>query len=147
VVAFITSIVFTVAMTLVAVPLAKRRPIGTPLTWGEAMVAATWVFAIFFLAYGIVPHQWLVYAENELQWRSDKLLYGPGAILKPQANGGWFPFTMNYLHVEHIIATVIYGVGLGAHIALFIWWQKRGTRKPAAEVAVSTYGRPLVRKG
>jgi hypothetical protein len=146
VVAFIASIIFTVAMTSLVVPLSKRRPVGTPLTWGEAMVAATWVFAILFLAYGVVPHQWLTYASNEMKWRSDKLFYGPAGILKPKVNGGSFPFTINYRQVMDAIATLIYGVFLGAHVFLWGWWQKRGT-KPSTEVAVSGYGRPLVRKG
>src|SRR3978361_2138934 len=96
VVAFIFSILATLAMTSLLVPVAKRRPVGTPLTWGEAMLAAIWVFAILFLAYGVVPHQWLTWASNEMKWRSDRLVFGPGNVLKPKANGGHFPFTLNY---------------------------------------------------
>jgi hypothetical protein len=146
VVAFITSIIFTIAMTALVVPVAKRRPVGTPLTWGEAMAAATWVFAILFMAYGVVPHQWLTWASNEMKWRSDRLVFGPGGVLKPKANGGWFPFTINYRHVMDAVATMIYGLFLGIHISLWGWWQKRGT-KVSTEVEVSGYGRPLVRKG
>jgi hypothetical protein len=146
VVAFIASIIFTLAMTSLVVPLSKRRHDGTPLTWGEAMVAALWVFAILFFAYGVVPHQWLTWASNEMKWRSDRLVFGPGNILKPKANGGNFPFTLNYRHVMDAIATLIYGVFLSAHIFVWTWWQKRGT-KPSTEVEVSGYGRPLVRKG
>jgi hypothetical protein len=147
VVAFIASIIFTIAMTLLVVPVAKRRPVGTPLTWGEAMVAATWVFAILFLAYGVVPHQWLDWASNELKWRSDRQFHGLGGIVKSQASGGWFPFTIDYRHLMDIVATLIYGVFLGLQIALWMWWQKRGSKPASAEVEVSGYGRPLVRKG
>ena len=145
-VAFIFSIFVTVALTLVVVPLSKRRPLGTPLTWGEAMVAAVYVFGLLFLAWGVVPHQWLTWAENELNWTASRNLHGPGGIFKPQANGGPFPFTMNYRHVSDTIAAGIYGVTLGAFGFIWTGWQRRGT-KPSTAAVVSTYGRPLVKKG
>jgi hypothetical protein len=144
-VAFITSILITLALSAAVIPVAKRRPVGTPLTWGEAMIAAVYLFGVMFLAYGVVPHQWLSWADNELKWRSDKLLFGPGNILKPKANGGHFPFTLNFQQVRDIIATVVYGFFLGIHVAGWVLWQKRGKAK-STEVAVSSYGRPLARK-
>ena len=74
--AFVSSIIATILMVAACLYVGNRRPIGTPVTWGEAMVAGTWVFGIMMLAYGIVPHQWLNYADNELLWRPDKLLVG-----------------------------------------------------------------------
>lgn len=144
--AFIFSIIVTVLLTLVVIPVAKRRPIGTPLTWGEAALAAVYVFGILFLAWGVVPHQWLTYAENELNWSAGKVVYGPGDVLQPQASGGDFPFTINYRHVKDAIAALIYGIGLMAFGFIWTAWQRRGTKK-STEVAVSSYGRPLVRKG
>ncbi len=145
-VAFVLSMVATVVLTLLVIPFGKRRPVGTPLTWGGAMAAATYAYGVMFLAYGIAPHQWLTHADNELSWRKDKLVFGPFDILKPQSLGGPFPFTINYSHIKDIIATAIYVVFLGLHIWIWAWWQKRGKAK-SVEVAVSTYGRPLVRKG
>jgi hypothetical protein len=145
-VAFLLSMGATLAMTLVVIPfgLRYRRP-GASLSWGEAMVASSYAFFVMFLAYGIAPHQWLTHADNELAWRRDVIVYGPGGILKPQANGGWLPFTINAEHVRDVIATVIYVVFFGLQIWIWAWWQKRGTAKKA-EVVVSTYGRPLVKK-
>ena len=115
----------------------KRRPVGAPLSWGEAMAAA--VFAMFLLLwwYAVIPHQWLTWAGNELGWRTDKLL------LEPTGNQ---PLTVSYQVVRDIIAVVIYGLGLTLHIALWAVWNDRGKKKPAA-VPASRYGRPLVRKG
>ena len=48
---------------------ARRRPVGTYHTWGEAMFAAACIFFLLFWIYGVVPHQWLVYADSELGWR------------------------------------------------------------------------------
>jgi hypothetical protein len=127
--------------------MAKRRPVGTPLSWGEAMFAAVYVFFVLFLAYGVVPHQWLNHADNNLRWRKDAILYGPYDILKPKALGGNFPFTLSYQEIRDIVAVLIYAIFLGLHIYLWTWWQKRGKAKPSTEVATSSYGRPLVRKG
>ena len=149
-VALITALLIGVALTALVIPVAKRRPVGTPLTWGEAMVASVYTFFLFVWFYAIIPHLWLSWADNELNWRPDKLLFGPADVVKPQALGGWFPMTISYQTLRDIIAVLIYVVFLGAQIALWVWWQKRGTRAAAAastEVATSDYGRPLVRKG
>lgn len=150
-VAFIGSLLVTILATAVVFPLAKRRPVGTPLTWGEAMVASVWIFFVMFWVYGLVPHLWLTWAGNELGWRPDKILYGPGDILKPQSMGGWLPFTITYQTLRDLIAVLIYVIFLVGQVWLWIWWQNRGKRAEAAVAAqaaiTSEYGRPLVRKG
>jgi hypothetical protein len=117
---------------------ARRRPIGTPLTWGEAMVAAVFAFAVMFIAYGIFPHQWLNFADNELKWRADKFLHGPGDVVDK------LPFDVTYEVIRDLIAVGIYVVLLGAQIALWSVWQKRGQTKPKA-LPRSAFGRPLLK--
>jgi len=138
-VATLTSLVVTVLLTLIVIPVAKRRPLGTPTSWGEGMLACTWMFGVMFLAYGVVPHQWLTYAGNELNWRADKILEGPGGIIAK------LPFTVTYEALKDIITVVIYVVFLGAQMYLTVWWQKRG-KKPAAIEPTSSFGRPLARR-
>lgn len=131
--------------------IARRRPVGAPLTWGAAMVGATAAFFLMFWIYGVVPHWWLVFADSELNWRADRMLVGP-------ALPGWWapdqhlltwalPFDLTYRVARDVIATVIYGFGLGAQLALHAIWQNRG--RPAVEVPepASRYGRPLVAGG
>jgi hypothetical protein len=144
--AFLFSLALTLILTFAVIPYGKRRKLGTPVSWGEAMVGATYIFFVMFLAYGVVPHQWLVHVQNELGWQSDKLLFGPGEILKSEAQGGSFPFDINYLQLGDVIVVVIYAFFLGLNIWIWSWWQKRGTKAAAAEIERSTYGRPLVRK-
>ncbi len=126
--------------------LAKRRPPGTPLSWGEALLAATYTFWLFWWVYGVIPHLWLTWADNELGWRSDAILWGPANLLRPQAEGGWLPFTVSKQALRDIVAVLIYGVYLVAPVALWAWWQGRGERT-APELEVTTFGRPLVKKG
>jgi hypothetical protein len=137
--AFVLSLVVTLGLPAVVIAYGRRRPVGTPITWGEAMAAATLIFFIVFMAYGVVPHQWLAWADNELGWRKDRILLGPGDILETV-----LPFTMTYQVIRDIIAAGIYIVFLGAQIALWAVWQNRGKSKPK-EIETSAFGRPLVK--
>ena len=111
------------------------------------MLAATYVFFAMFLAYAVVPNQWLPTRRTGSAGGPTRRCYGPGNILQAQSLGGSFPFEINYLQVGDAIAAAIYIVLLGLQLYIFSWWQKRGKAKPSAELATSTYGRPLVRKG
>ena len=145
-VAFVSSILLAVVLLGFVPYFAKRRPIGTPLTWGEAMVAATYAFFLMFWAYGVVPHLFLTWSDNELGWRSDNVVYGPFDILKPQALDGAFPMTISYQVVRDLLVVGLYVVFLGGQIALWAYWQGRGEKKKTADVVVSDYGRPLVKQ-
>ncbi len=145
-VAFTLSVIVSVILAGAIMSYMKRRPVGTPVTWGEAMFGAMVVFFLMFWIYGVVPHQWLAWADNELNWRTDKLFVGPGGILKAQAEGGSFPFTITYVVIRDVIAVVIYGIAIGGNVAMWAMWQNRGKAKSKAP-EVSTFGRPLVREG
>ena len=138
-----------------------RRPVGTPLTWGEAMMSATYVFFLMWWVYGVVPHQFLTWADSELAWRPDRFLNGPKIpgtdvhLFQAQSTeidgqGGWMPFTITYRTIRDIIAVAIYGVFLAGNIAVWSLWQNRDKAEAKAEEAKSapsSYGRPLVREG
>jgi hypothetical protein len=160
VVAFLISLIISFAMTAVVVRVARNRPVGTPLTWGEAFVAATWVFTLLFLLYGVVPHQFLAFADNQLGWRSDKIgiPLGPfGSMLNGKLGvkkGVLFPegiplpnghFILTAQVLRDIIAAGLYIVFLLVQIKMWLWWQKRDQRKPDQQELTSAYGRPLVR--
>lgn len=143
--AFLFSLVLTTLLALVVVPIGNRRPTHRKATWGEAMVGGVFIFAVMFLAFGVVPHQWIDHADKNLGWRRDKVVYGPFGIIKPRALGGPFPFTVSFEAIRDIIVVVIHVYYVGMMMILFAWWQRRGAAKPK-EVEVSTYGRPLVKK-
>ena len=146
--ALIFSLLLSTALALVAIPVAKRRPVGTPLTWGEAMVASVYAFGVMFVAFGVVPHQWVDHADKDLGWNRAKLLFGPFDIVKPQAFGGWFPMTLQYEALRDIVVVLIHVYYFALMIFLWVFWQNRGKRAATASTAVvtSTYGRPLVKK-
>ncbi|MYH87495.1 MAG: hypothetical protein F4125_02530 [Acidimicrobiaceae bacterium] len=82
-VALTLSVIVTLAGTAGILAYAKRRPPDAPHTWGEAMFGAMFVFFLLFMAYGVVPHQWLTWAENELAWRSDNFSSAGVAFSSP----------------------------------------------------------------
>lgn len=152
-VAFITSLILLVALLSPVFWYAKRRHVGDPLTWGEAIVSATYVFFILFWAYGVVPHQWLTWADAELNWRPDLVWLGPGGSMTLPVVGWtfetpWFPLTISAQAFRDVIATVIYIVLLGVQIRFWVWWQDRDKRAEA-QVAIepkTPYGRPLIKR-
>jgi hypothetical protein len=151
VVALIASILAFVAIVAIAMWVGKRRAPGDPYTWGEAMVGGTFVFLGMFVAYGLVPHLWLTWADSELKWRPDVLLsdypfWGVQlSFLSPVEKGGVIPMTISMQTIRDLIAVLIYVGFLGFNMWIFTAWQKRG-QKAGAEVAVSDYGRPLVKR-
>ena len=149
--ALLFSIVFLVIGVALCLAVGKRRPPGTPVTWGEAFVSGTFVFALMVLAYGIIPHEWLEYADNDLLWRSDKLLVAissEGFKFGQEAKtfGGTGRIIINYQAIRDIIASAFYIIFLVAHVWLWSVWQKRGRKAEVPVEAKSRFGRPVIRK-
>ncbi len=169
-VAFLGSFLALILLVAAVFAYGGRRPVGTPVTWGEAIMGATVIFWIFFLAYGIVPHQFLSWADGKsMNWRSDSIgiPLGPfGSLLPGKTSNGWFSAERNVMFpdgiafggrgrviitkqaIRDIIAATLYIVFLGANMKLWVAWQNRG-KKAAAKAAiepVSAYGRPLMKK-
>ena len=148
--AFVSGLVVLALGIAAAMYVGHRRPIGTPLTWGEACLAATFGFGLMILAYGIIPHQWLNYADNELLWRPDRILVGISTSgIKfgdaAKAIGGSGRILVSYQALRDIIAAVIYIVFLSGQVVLWSIWQKRGRSKGALE-PTSRFGRPVIRR-
>ena len=174
--AFLASLVVGIALTSLVFVAARRRPVGQPLTWGEAFAAATFVFLLFVLAYGLIPHEWLVWCDKELAWRKDKTGIPLGPLGTAIWHGhssripvlGWhvgknslWPtgitfwgrgrITINAEQIRDTVVSLIYIGGLAVHFSLWTWWQKRGkVAKERAEreaLSTSAYGRPLKKAG
>ena len=134
----------------------RRRPPGTPLTWGEALVGATFVFGVLLLGYGVVPNEWLKWADNQLLWRPDRIWFAistkwpvffTGSNAAVEAAAGRGRIIVSFQALRDIIAATIYILMLAAQVWLWIAFQKRGRRPATTEVArTSTFGRPVVKR-
>ncbi|MGQ0742900.1 MAG: hypothetical protein ACT4OS_00880 [Acidimicrobiales bacterium] len=127
----------------------SKRPPGAPVTWGEAFVGGTVVFGLMLLAYGVVPHQWLTYADTDLLWRADRVMFGfsgDGLVWGQTAStmGGTGRILVSFQAVRDTVAALLYIVFLAGQVWLWAIWQKRG-RKPAVEKS-SAFGRPVAAK-
>jgi hypothetical protein len=155
-VSFTVSLIVTAILIAIVVRVAKRRAPGTPLTWGEAFVAGTFMFGLMLMIYGVIPDQWLRWADGGLKWRSDKL----GIPTGPLPIGGHkhllFPNGVTFFGrgriiitaqvLRDVIAAGIYIVFLVLQILAWLWWQNRGKQPARPAIETSRYGRPLLRR-
>ena len=135
-VALIVSLAVTLAMCGAFVAYSYVRPADRPTTWGEAMVGSVFIFMLFVLLFGILPDQWIDYADNDLAWTNEKFVFTEASVM---------PFRMDYqkvrdlvVVVEHLVALTIIPIGA-------VMWQKRGER--TGPITTSDFGRPLVKEG
>jgi hypothetical protein len=131
------AIFFGVFMVLV------RRPKSElPTTWAQSMLGAVAVFGLFLLIYGVVPHEWLTWADSKLGLREDKILFNTK------------PIKFSGRALRDMVATFLYIFFLGVNTWMWIAWQKRGTAKPKPAAAAATpepagtsaFSRPVTKK-
>jgi hypothetical protein len=139
VVAFVASVLVSAVLIGGGLLAMRMRPADTPTSWGEAMVGATYTFGTIFWVFGVVPHQWILWADSGLGWSVDKFLVGPGEVLDN------LPFVIPYSALRDIVVVLIHVVYVAIALIFAAAWQKRGEAKPAPEAATSDYGRPLVK--
>ena len=100
--AFAFAILLTVVMTGIIALYARRRPVGSPLSWGEAFIGALFVFAYMLVLYGVLPNAWLQWCDGPLKWRSDKIGIPLGLLHHWRVNvGSTHIFTLNWLRNGH----------------------------------------------
>ena len=122
--------------------LVKRPKSELPATWAQSMLGALAVFAGFLVIYGVVPHEWLTWADSKLGLREDKILLNTR------------PIKFSGRALRDIVAATIYIVFLGMNTVMWMMWQKRGTAKPKAAAASATpepagtsaFSRPVTKK-
>jgi hypothetical protein len=133
-----------IGLIIVAVLMRRPKP-DRPATWAECMAGAVGTFALMTLAFAVVPHEWITFADKYIQWGTTKFLVHSGQEILFFK----FPFDITYKAISDIIATGIYIVGFGLALYLFSAWPKRGQEKadaPEPKPRTSRFGRPLRRR-
>ena len=139
---FFISLLLCVICGAIFMVLVRRPKSEEPATWAQSMLGALAVFALFLLVYGVVPHEWLTWADSKLGLREDKILINTK------------PIKFSGRALRDIVAATLYIIFLGLNTVMWIMWQKRGTAKPKAAPAAATpepagtsaFSRPVTKK-
>jgi hypothetical protein len=110
-----------------------------PATWAQCMVGAMFVWFMFALGYGVIPHEWLTFGNSYLNFDSASFLVHRGQIIHPNLP----PFSITRDKVIDTGAVLIYAIVLTTNVKLFAAWQKRPIAEPAAEGAETADAGPI----
>ncbi len=131
------------ATTMVLIGAALLWVLNQKMTWARAAIAGmiTWLALVFF--FGMVPSEWLNFAQTDLDWSSQKvaLTIPPLLVLGNEVN-------LSYAFIKDSISMGYHLVMLGVAAVLALQLQKIKQGRPASAEPVekkSPYGRPLVR--
>jgi hypothetical protein len=139
-----------IAMMIPVLVMLRRPKSGRPTTWAQAMGGAVYVFALFLLAYAVIPSEWITFSDSYLQWGKDKYVIKSTTAIPFFTSFNW-PASIDMQAVRDTIVVIIYVVFFGLNIALFVLWQDRKPRSAEEEakpvvVGRSRFGRPLKAK-
>ena len=137
------------AHVLMMVASREPRDANRKATWAESFAGAVGVFAMFVLGYAVIPHEWLTFANAQLEWGdSGKFVWR--AHDKILGLFWEYKFDFNFPALRDIVVTGIYITVLVANLMLWTKWQRRFEVKAAPEGETaparrSRFGRPLRR--
>jgi hypothetical protein len=144
---------FSVILVIMMVPviIALRKPKSDkPTTWAQAMAGSVYVFALFLLAYAIIPHEFITFCDKYLQWAKDKYVIKSTTQIPGISSFNW-PVSIDMQAVRDVAVVVLYNIFFVTNIILFVKWQDRKTAAEDTEekpvvVGRSRFGRPLKAK-
>ncbi len=113
------------------------------MTWARALFAATITWVELVLIFGMVPSEWLNYAQTDLDWSSQRV-----ALVIPSVLVLGNDVALSYAVLKDSISMGYHIVMLGAAAVFAIQLQKMKQGAPAAAAKpepTSPYGRPLVK--
>jgi len=126
------TILFLIGCGILA-SLVRRPKSPEPATWAQTMLGALFVWFMFALGYGVIPHEWLTFGNSYLNFIASSYVihHGQWAHNLP-------PFDITRDKVIDTGAVVIYVIVLGLNIYFFSAWQKRKVAEPASAVEGET---------
>ena len=103
-------ILFAIGCLAAGYVIRKPKKSNEPSTWAQVVVGAMFVWFMFALGYGVIPHEWLTFGNSYLNFDSSSFLLHKNRIV---------PFDITRDKLVDAIAAVIYVVVLGAeHLLL-----------------------------
>jgi hypothetical protein len=119
-------VLFTIGLIAAGYVIRKPKRSSEPSTWVQVVLGAMFVWIMFALGYGVIPHEWLTFGNSYLNFDSSTYLLQKNRIV---------PFDITRDKLVDGVASVIYVVVLGLNIYFFAAWQKRKVAEPASETA------------
>jgi len=123
-------ILFTLGLIGAAIMIRRPKRSAEPTTWAATMLGALFVWFMFALGYGVIPHEWLTFGNSYLNFDASSFL-----IHRGQWASNLPPFDITRDKVVDSGAAVIYVIVLGLNIYFFSAWQKRKVAEQPAETA------------
>jgi hypothetical protein len=130
--------------TLALIGLTFLLVLNQRLTWARATVAAmiTWFALVFYL--GMVPSEWLNFAQTDLEWGNEAALAIPSWLVLGNTLEISYAALKDAIQMGYSLGML----GFAGFLALQIQKIKAGRPATAAKPEVkSPYGRPLVKGG
>jgi hypothetical protein len=131
-------VLFTIGLVAAAIVIRMPKRSSEPATWAQTMLGAMFVWFMFALGYGVIPHEWLTFGNSYLNFDSSSFL-----IHRGQWASNLPPFDITRDKVIDTGAAVIYVIVLGINIAFFAAWQKRKVAEPATDGEAATDSGPI----
>jgi hypothetical protein len=117
-------VLFAIGLAAAAKVIRTPKRSLEPPTWAQCVIGAMFVWTMFALGYGVIPHEWLTFGNSYLNFDSSSFLLHKNRLI---------PFDITRDKFLDAVAAVIYVVVLGLNVAFFAAWQKRKVAEPVTE--------------
>ena len=131
-------VLFAIGLAAAAYVIRTPKRTSEPATWAQTILGAMFVWFMFALGYGVIPHEWLTFANSYLNFDSSTFLVHRGQLVHNLP-----PFDITRDKVADSVAAVIYVIVLGLNIAFFAAWQKRKVAEPAEGAGADETAAPI----
>src|SRR4051812_30573158 len=128
---------FSLMLIVLMIPVivALRRPKSEKeTTWAQAMLGSVYIFWLFLLAYAIIPHEFITFADKYLLWGHDKYVVKSTTAIPGISAFNW-PVSIDMQAVRDIAVVGIYGVFSEVNIFLLVKGQDGRVNPPEDEDA------------
>jgi hypothetical protein len=124
-------LLFVLGLVIAAIVMRRPKRSAEPATWAAVVLGVLFVWFMFALGYGVIPHEWLTFGNSYLNFDSSSYLLHKNSIV---------PFDITRDKLVDAVAALIYVVVLVVNVGFFAAWQKRKVAEPPAEAAAEEEG-------
>src|SRR5258708_3127881 len=83
-------LIYSCLILIIALPVIagmRRRPKpAEPPTWAQSMLGALVTFSLMLVAYGTIPHEWIIFANSYLHWSAAAFVFQKNRFIRFDVN-------------------------------------------------------------